>query len=304
MVLYGAQFGRQALSAPPAAPVRPASERHIGPARPGPAGPAQPNPARPPPHRRPGPSQPGPAPPARPRTTAPAPSHPAAPSCGVPRTRLRRLPERQVDDRLALDSLLDEALVAHVGVVVEGQPVVLPTAFARDGDRLLLHGSTGSGWMRSAAAGAPACVTVTLLDGLVVARSAFESSMRYRSAVIFGVLDRLPSEERDRALELLTDKLLPGRRGELRASTRSEQRRTMVLSMPLACWSLKVSDGWPEDSEEDRAGSAWAGLVPLRLAADPPVAAPDLEAEVPLPASVEAFVAGRNLPGPHPDPGS
>ena len=223
----------------------------------------------------------------RPRRRAPA----APGRIGhVPRTRVRRLPELQVAERAALDTLLDEALVAHVGVVVDGHPLVVPTAFARDGDRLLVHGSTGSGWMRAAGAGIPACVTVTALDGLVVARSAFESSMRYRSAAVFGTLRALPSEERDRALEVLTDKLLPGRRCEVRPSSDQEARQTLVLALPLETWSLKVSDGWPEDPDADLAGPAWAGVVPLRLTAGPPLPAPDLRAGVAVPASVTRIV--------------
>ena len=210
-----------------------------------------------------------------------------------PHTRLRRLRRKQVEDRSALDALLDEVLVAHVGLVVDGHPLVLPTAFARDGDQLLLHGSTGSGWMRAAAAGVPACLTVTALDGLVVARSTFESSMRYRSAVVFGVLRRLDASARNLALDVITDKLLPGRREEVRASTAEEQRRTLVLAMVIEHWSLKVSDGWPDDVEEDRAGPAWAGVIPLRTAAGSPVGAPDLEEGVPVPSSVHAFVEAR-----------
>jgi len=215
---------------------------------------------------------------------------------GAPRTRIRRQRQRQVEDRSALDALLDEVLVAHVGIVADGHPVVLPTAFARDGDRLLLHGSTGSGWMRTAATGARACVTVTALDGLVVARSAFESSMRYRSAVVFGVLAPLAPAERDRALEVITERLLPGRRAEIRPSTPDERRRTLALAMPIERWSLKVAAGWPEDLEEDRAGSAWAGVVPLRTAAEAPLPAPDLAPGIPVPPSVAAFVRARSRP--------
>lgn len=211
----------------------------------------------------------------------------------APRTRVRRLRELQVDDRAALDALLDEVAVAHVGLLVDGHPFVVPTAFARDGDRLLVHGSTGSGWMR-AAAGAPACITVTALDGLVVARTAFESSMRYRSAVVFGDLVQLGQAEKRRALEVVTDKLLPGRRGEIRRSTTDEELRAMVLAMPIERWSLKVSDGWPEDTEADREKDAWAGVVPLRTTAGSPLAAPDLAGGIPVPPSVMAFVQARS----------
>lgn len=211
----------------------------------------------------------------------------------APRTRVRRLRRLQVDDRVALEALLDEVLVAHVGLVVDGHALVLPTAFARDGDRILLHGSTGSGWMRAAAAAMPACIGVTAVDGLMVARSTFETSMRYRSAVVFGVLTPLDADERDRALEVITDRLMPKRRAEVRPSTVEEQRRALVLAMPIDQWSLKVSDGWPDDAAEDRAGGAWAGVVPLRIAAGPPEAAPDLAAGIPVPASVLAFVQAR-----------
>jgi nitroimidazol reductase NimA-like FMN-containing flavoprotein (pyridoxamine 5'-phosphate oxidase superfamily) len=207
-----------------------------------------------------------------------------------PRTRIRRLRERQVEDRDALDALLDEALVAHVGIVIDGHPLVVPTSFGREGDRLLLHGSTGSGWMRTAASGAPVCVTVSVLDGLVVARSAFESSMRYRSAAVFGVLEVLDGDDRNRALDILTDKLLPGRRAEVRQPTRQELERTMVLAMPIERWSLKVSAGWPEDPDADRVGPAWAGVVPLRMAARSPLPAPDLASDIPEPPSVQALV--------------
>ena len=209
----------------------------------------------------------------------------------MPRTRIRRLPELQVTQRAALDALLDEALVAHVGVVVDRHPLVVPTAFARDGDRLLLHGSTASGWMRAAGAGLQACVAVTALDGLVVARSAFESSMRYRSAAIFGALRPVARAERDRALGVLTDKLLPGRRGEVRPSSQQESRQTLVLAVAVETWSLKVSDGWPQDPGADLAGPAWAGVVPLRLTAGAPMPAPDLRAGVSVPASVSRVVA-------------
>ena len=198
-----------------------------------------------------------------------------------------------MEDRAALDALLDEVLVAHVGVVADGVPLVLPTIFARDGDRLFVHGSTGSGWMRVGATGAPACLTVTVVDGLVVARSAFESSMRYRSAVVFGVLQQLDADSAGYALDVITDKVLPGRRMEVRAPTPQERRQTLVLAMPIEHWSLKVSDGWPDDPEQDRRGDAWAGVVPLRTAAGTPLPAPDLPAGIPAPASVTAFVGSR-----------
>lgn len=203
------------------------------------------------------------------------------------RTRITRLREKAVADRAALDDLLDAVRVGHVGIVDDsGRPVVLPTAVVRDGDRVLLHGSTGSPWMRRAAAGAEICLTVTALDGLVVARSAFESSLHYRSAVLFGRCAPLTGAEHERALDLLTDGLLPGRTAEVRRPTRAELAATLVLALPVTEWSLKVSAGWPDDPDDDVAGDAWAGVVPLTTAYGRPLPAPDLRAGIAVPESV------------------
>lgn len=212
------------------------------------------------------------------------------------RTEPTRLPEAAVTDRGRLDALLDEALVAHVGLVADEHPVVIPTAIARDGDRVLVHGSTGSRWMRSLAAGVPASVAVTALDGLVVARSAFESSVRYRSAVLFGRFRPVTAAGKVAALTLLTDALIPGRSREVRESTPRELAATLVLELPIEQWSMKASDGWPEDTEDDVAGPAWAGVVPIRQVYDAPEAAPDLHRGRPVPASVRAL--GRHCPRP------
>jgi uncharacterized protein len=204
------------------------------------------------------------------------------------RTRLTRLPEYGSDDREALDRLLDEQIVGHVGLVrPDGYPVVVPTAVARDGDRLLVHGSTGAGWMRLAAGGAPVCVEVTAADGVVVARSAFESSFRYRSAVLFGTCARLDGAAKEAALDVLTSRLIPGRTAEVRRPSAKELAATMVLALPIAQWSLKVSDGWPEDPQEDVAGEAWAGVVPfLPPVYGAPLPAPDLRPGIAVPDSV------------------
>lgn len=199
------------------------------------------------------------------------------------RTRVRRLPELAVDDRGSLDALLAEALVAHVGMPDPQGPVVLPMACARDGDALLVHGSTGSRLMRALAEGAAACTTVTVLDGAVYARSAFNSSMRYRSAMIYGPYR--PLEDQLRGLRVLTEHLLPGRWDELRPPTTKELAATLVLAVPLDEWSLKVSDGWPEDEPSDLDAPVWAGVLPCRAAWGPPLDAPDLGAErLPSPA--------------------
>jgi len=195
------------------------------------------------------------------------------------RTRVRRLPEKSVTDRAVLDAVLDAALVAHVAVVDDGQPYALPMAFARDRDRLLLHGSTGSRLMRLLADGAPACVTVTLLDGLVYARSAFESSMNYRSAMILGTCAELTGDDAIQGLRLLTEHLLPQRWSTLRAPKRKELAATLVLAMPLAEWSVKAADGPPADDPDDLDAPVWAGVLPLSLTPGTPIDAPDLRGD-------------------------
>jgi nitroimidazol reductase NimA-like FMN-containing flavoprotein (pyridoxamine 5'-phosphate oxidase superfamily) len=203
--------------------------------------------------------------------------------------RPTRLPELASTDRAALDLLLESALVGHFGLVADdGTPVVVPTAIIRDGDRVLAHGSTGSRWMRMLAAGAPTALAVTAYDGLVVARSAFESSIHYRSAVLFGQCSRV-TEDKERVLDLVTEALIPGRSAEVRRPTKAELAATLVLELPLDDWSLKVSAGWPEDEDDDIAGPAWAGVVPVREVYGEPLAAPDLRAGIEVPPSVHGL---------------
>lgn len=188
------------------------------------------------------------------------------------RTTVRRLPKRGVYDRDAVYAILDEALIAHVGFVIDGAPVVIPTIHWRDGDRLYLHGSVASRMLRTLKQGVETCVTVTLLDGLVLARSAFHHSMNYRSAVVMGtaveVSDR---EEKVRALERLVEHVVPGRSRDVRAPNEAEIRGTLVLSLPIDEASAKVRAGGPSDDEEDYALPIWAGVVPLALRADTPI---------------------------------
>ena len=201
-------------------------------------------------------------------------------------TRIHREAHRQVTDRAVLDAILDEALVAHVGVVRDGLPLVLPFACARDGDSLLLHGSTGSGLLRIAS-GDPVCVTVTHLDGLVFARTTFDSSMRYRSAVVHGTATALAGDEKDDALTTLSEHLFPGRTGEVRPSTAKELAATLVLRVPLDRASVKVAAGPPEvDPDDLEPRSVWAGVVPLAVVAGEPVPAPDVPPDVAVPDSV------------------
>jgi nitroimidazol reductase NimA-like FMN-containing flavoprotein (pyridoxamine 5'-phosphate oxidase superfamily) len=209
----------------------------------------------------------------------------------VSRTEMTRLREKASTERGALDALLDSVRVGHFALAAEHGPVVIPTAVARDGDRVLAHGSTGSRWMRMLADGAPTCLAVTALDGLVVARSAFESSMHYRSAVLFGSCTRVPDADKAAALDVITEHLIPGRVGELRRPTTKELGATLVLALPIEEWSLKASAKWPEDLDDDIAGDAWAGVVPVVTGFGDARPAPDLRAGIPLPASVRALTS-------------
>jgi nitroimidazol reductase NimA-like FMN-containing flavoprotein (pyridoxamine 5'-phosphate oxidase superfamily) len=195
----------------------------------------------------------------------------------TPRTRIRRLPEKAVDDVAALHAILDEARVAHVALVEDGHPVTIPTGCARDGDRLLLHGSTGSRLFRRLAEGVEVCIAVTLLDGMVLARSAFESSMHYRSAVMFGRTAEV--DDKLAALEAMSEAWLPGRWATLRPPTPKELAATMVLALPLEEWSVKISDGPPDDAPEDLDAPVWAGVLPLVTTYGDPVPAPDLRGD-------------------------
>jgi nitroimidazol reductase NimA-like FMN-containing flavoprotein (pyridoxamine 5'-phosphate oxidase superfamily) len=177
-----------------------------------------------------------------------------------------------------LNDILDASRVAHIAIAdAAGQPYLMPVAFARDGDHVLVHGSTGSRLFRALAAGSPACLTVTILDGLVLARSAFESSMHYRCAIVFGSCEVVPPDEALRGFEVLTEHLMPGRWAQLRLPTTKELAATTLLRLPLTEWSVKVSDGWPDDPVEDLHEPVWAGVVPIESAFGAPLPAPDLQ---------------------------
>lgn len=211
------------------------------------------------------------------------------------RTRLTRKPERgSGSDRARLDALLDEALVATVATVDEGMPWVVPVLFARDGDRVLIHGSTGAGALRHLAQGAPAAFSVTAIDGIVLAESTFESSANYRSAVLRGTFAVLASDEASRALDLLSNRILPGRTHEVRASLPKELAATLTLALPIevGSWLYKERVGPPGEPDEDHA--AWCGVVPLAVTAGSPQPAP--WAVGPVPASVNALVAAYPAP--------
>jgi len=208
------------------------------------------------------------------------------------RTKVQRLPEKQVTDRAVLNAVLDAALVAHVAVPQEHRLAVIPVGMARDGDRLLIHGSTGSQAFRTLAGGVATCATVTLLDGIVVARSQFESSMHYRCVMLFGSFVPIRDDERAAALAVLTAHLLPGLTGA-RPPSAKELAATSVLAMPLTEWSLKVSDSAPDDAETDLDRPVWAGVVPLRHTWGTPVPAPDLTTDRPAPAALSTWPEGR-----------
>jgi nitroimidazol reductase NimA-like FMN-containing flavoprotein (pyridoxamine 5'-phosphate oxidase superfamily) len=195
------------------------------------------------------------------------------------RTRIHRLPERAVQDRAALHAVLDAGLVAHVAVRDEdGQPYVLPVGYARRDEDVVFHGSNASRLFKGLAAGQPTCLTVTLLDGLVLARSAFESSMNYRSVMVLGVARRLTGEDELDALRVISDHLLPGRWADIRQPIPKERAATLTLALSLDECSVKIRDGGPEDLDEDIAdpvyGRIWAGHVPITEHFGAPVPCP------------------------------
>lgn len=213
----------------------------------------------------------------------------SAPLSSTPRSTIHRLAARARTDRRDLHAVLDAGLVAHVGVVRDGAPVVLPLAYGRVDDVLYLHGSTGAGLLR-AAVDAPVCVSVTHVDGVVHARAVMHFSMNYRSAVVHGRA-RLVSDdaERDAALRAVTEQAAPGAWDHARRPTRKELAATTVLAVDLAEASVKVRTGPPGDDPEDvAAGGRWAGVVPVRTVFDAPQPAPDLPAGSPVPAHVAA----------------
>jgi uncharacterized protein len=211
------------------------------------------------------------------------------------KTRLRRLPKRGAHDRQTIDAILDEALFCHLGFVQDGQPFVIPTLHARSGDEVLIHGSAASRTLKQIAAGAPICLTVTLIDGLVLARSAFHHSVNYRSVMLFGQARLLETPAaKEAALEAFTEKLVPGRWEHIRWPSRQELKGTKVLALPIDEASAKLRTGPPGDDEPDYELDTWAGVVPLALQPGPPIDDPLLRAGIPQPEHVRAFVGGSN----------
>lgn len=187
------------------------------------------------------------------------------------RTQLRRLPKRGVFDRETIYKILDEGFVCHLGFTIDGKTFVIPTAYVRVGDRFLIHGSSASRMLRAMSDGIEVCATVTLIDGLVLARSAFNHSLNYRSVVVFGVASLVNGEEEKfEALRAFTEHIVPGRWQEVRQPNKSELAATTVLSLPIQEASAKVRTGDPVDAEDDYALNVWAGVIPLKLRFDRP----------------------------------
>ena len=191
--------------------------------------------------------------------------------------QVKRHDDRQVFDREAVNALLDSEYVAHVGFIDSdnNEPFVIPMAFARDNDRILLHGSTGSRLMMQLAKGAHMCVTVTKLNAIIVAKSAFNSSMNYESVMIFGVGKRLEDSEKLEAMDRVTDALVPGMVGYARPTTTKEAAGTMIIELPIEKYSLKSRTGGVNDEPEDKELPIWSGIVPLHRVKGEPITAPD-----------------------------
>jgi nitroimidazol reductase NimA-like FMN-containing flavoprotein (pyridoxamine 5'-phosphate oxidase superfamily) len=215
-----------------------------------------------------------------------------APARGVP-TGVRRKPERSPADRALLDHVLDTVLAGSLCTVVDGEPWVVPMLFARDGDRVLLHGSTGAGALRHVADGAPAALSVVSVDGMVVAHTTFESSANYRSAVVRGRLTPLSGDDQWDALDRLSDRLVPGRTSEVRPMLRKEIAATLCMALPIVDggWTVKVRTGPPGVPDEPT--DAWCGVVPFRLVAGEPEPAPWVAPGAPVPESVRRLVSAE-----------
>lgn len=208
----------------------------------------------------------------------------------TPRTRVTREPQRAVYDRETAYRILDEGFICHVGFVGDGQPFVIPTGYGRAGDNLYLHGSVASRMLRTMKEGFPVCVTVTLLDGLVLARSVFNHSMNYRSVVVLGTATAVEDPaEKVEALRALTEHIVPGRWDEARQPNEKELKATLVMRIPITEFSAKVRTGPPIDDEEDYSFPTWAGVIPLEMTAQMPVLDPRLDRGVGVPSYVRKY---------------
>jgi nitroimidazol reductase NimA-like FMN-containing flavoprotein (pyridoxamine 5'-phosphate oxidase superfamily) len=208
----------------------------------------------------------------------------------TPRTTLKRLPKRGSHDRDTVNRILDEGFICHVGFIIEGQPVVIPTGYARVGEKLFIHGSQASRMLRALKGGSDVCVTVTLIDGLVLARSAFHHSMNYRSVVIFGNARLVDNpDEKLAALYALSEHMIPGRWQEVRGPNEAELQQTTVLELAIDEASAKIRTGPPLDDEEDYALNVWAGVLPMNSTTCPSIADPRLPANIEVPDYVTTY---------------
>lgn len=206
------------------------------------------------------------------------------------KTRLRRIPKRGHFDRETLYAILDEAIICHVGFVADGQPYVIPTGYARVGDELFIHGSAASRMLRNLSAGVDVCVTVTILDGLVLARSAFHHSMNYRSVVILGKAKLVDDEqEKDAALIALSEHFIRGRWNEVRPPTALEMKATTVLSLPIDEASAKIRTGDPIDDDEDYDLDVWAGVIPFHTVTGDPIPDTKLKDGIEIPSYLKNY---------------
>ncbi|MBC5806267.1 MAG: pyridoxamine 5'-phosphate oxidase family protein [Candidatus Eremiobacter antarcticus] len=207
------------------------------------------------------------------------------------RTRITREPHRAVYDRAAAYAILDDGFVCHLGFAIDGQPFVIPTSYGRRGDDLYVHGSSASRMLRGLQAGLPACVTVTLVDGLVLARSIFNQSMNYRSVVVLGTAHALEDRaQKLAALEIVSEHILPGRWADVRRPSDIELKATTVMRLPIEEFSAKVRSGPPVDKEEDLGLDMWAGVVPLEMVASAPLPDERTSRDTPAPTYVRPYI--------------
>ena len=209
------------------------------------------------------------------------------------RTKVHRAPHKQVYDPAVVRGILERAIIAHVAITIEDQPFCLPVSCAPFGDELLMHGSVASRLFKALSEAVPACVTITLLDALVLARSSFESSMHYQSLMAFGRARLLKDDEKRSALQALTDHLFPERRAELRESTEKELKATSVVAFPLNEISIKISQGQPDDPESDLDSDVWAGILPIISNYGAPISANNLSSDISIPDYISRWPKNR-----------
>jgi nitroimidazol reductase NimA-like FMN-containing flavoprotein (pyridoxamine 5'-phosphate oxidase superfamily) len=207
-----------------------------------------------------------------------------------PRNTVRRIPDRGSYDRETVNGILDAGFLCHVGFAVDGQPFVIPTLYGRSDDQLYIHGAPASRMLKTLADGVPICLTVTHLDGLVLARSAFHHSMNYRSVVLFGTATEVTGDEKERGLFVISEQVLKGRWHESRTPNDKELQATLVLTVAIDSASAKVRTGGPKDEEDDYSLPIWAGVVPIHQTFGPVETDPKLTADIPVPTSVETLL--------------